>query len=80
MRKLRCKLDGEKWCGRRGSLLDWYHRHLEKHGLEEPHRHPEESVDALLDRLTAWRNQYFEDSLYGEKEARDACNQADTGW
>lgn len=64
MRKLRCRLCDEKWGSRRGSLHTWYHEHLRKHGLEEPKREEGEDLDKYLDRLTDWRNEYFEDSLY----------------
>lgn len=66
MRKVSCKLCGEKWSGRRGSMHSWYEEHLKKHDLIEPHRFPGESVDDWLNRLVTWRKQYFEDSLYDE--------------
>lgn len=64
VRKLRCRQCDEKWSGRRGRLHDWYQKHLKMHGLEEPKRQEGEDVDTWVDRLTDWRNEHFEDSLY----------------
>lgn len=64
MRKIRCRACNEKWAPRRGPLHSWYERHLREHGLEEPKRQEGEDIDTYLQRLTDWRNEYFEDSLY----------------
>lgn len=52
------------WSPRRGTLHAWYQEHLRKHGLEEPKREEGETIEAYMERLIDWRNQYFEDSRY----------------
>ena len=69
MRRVRCKVCGERWHPRLGSIRDFYKRHMEMHGLREPTRREGETDEEYLRRLRRWRMRYFEDDLYEGEEA-----------
>lgn len=83
MRKVSCKVCGEKWAARNARLSIWYQQHLERHRLLEPSRNKGEPVDQWLDRLIKWRQVYFEDSAYPdgpERPTKLVCGKCGADW
>jgi hypothetical protein len=75
MRKLSCKVCGEKWTPGHGnrqisptrwqrgtSAAAFYEEHERRHGLTEPHREEGEGDMDYIYRLEEWRKQHFDDT------------------
>lgn len=62
MRKLSCKVCGEKWAGIKGPAQKFYECHEVLHGLIEPRPEEGESSEDYIYRLEEWRQQYFQDT------------------
>lgn len=65
-RKVSCKLCGEKWAARQGTIMQFYLDHEQRHGLIAPFRFEGEPEQEYLDRWFKWRDEYFEDDLKRE--------------
>lgn len=66
-RKVSCKLCGEKWAARQGTIMQFYQDHEQRHGLIEPSRFEGEPEQEYLDRWFKWRDEHFEDNLTREE-------------
>jgi len=62
-RRVKCKICGETWSPRKGTIMDFYRRHAMLHGLEEPKRGENESLEEYVKRLREWKARYFEDNI-----------------
>jgi len=60
-RKMKCKVCGEKWTPRKGTITHFINVHITKHKLQEPTKQENESWDEYLTKFNDFIGEYFEE-------------------